>query len=182
MIPTLQTERLIMRGFTEGDLDDYAEVCGDPEVARYASGSGKPLDREETWRQMATILGHWALRGYGPWAVEERDTGKVVGHAGLWNPEGWPDLEVGWWLARSRWNRGYATESGRAAVDWAFETLRAEHVISVMHPDNAAAHRAATKLGEVFERKTVIRGHDVVIYGIDRATWERQRAERRGAG
>ena len=115
---------------------------------------------------IATHLGHWVLRGYGNWAAEEKATGECIGRIGLWNPEGWPGLEVGWMLARSHWGRGLATEGGRAALNWAFDVLGAERVISVIHPDNAASIRVAQRLGETFERPSNIRGTSVVIYGV----------------
>src|SRR5258706_14382225 len=90
---TLQTERLILRMFRNSDFESFAETCADPEVMRYL-GEGKPLNRGEAWRQMAMIVGHWQLRGYGLWAVEERETGNLAGRIGFYNPEGWPGFEI----------------------------------------------------------------------------------------
>lgn len=163
----LETERLILRQFQQSDLDAYAEMCADPEVMRYI-GEGKPLDRAGAWRVMATHLGHWQLRGYGLWALEEKATGRLMGRAGLWNPEGWPGLEAGWLLHRPYWGRGFATEAGRAAMDAAFRVLGVDHVISIIHPANAASIRVAERLGETFERTTVLNGTEVRIYGIHR--------------
>src|SRR5687767_306644 len=109
----LETDRLVLRLFVESDLEAYARICADPEVMKYL-GSRKPLNRAEAWRQMAFFLGHWQLRGYGIWAVEEKAGGALVGRIGLHNPEGWPGLEVGWLLGRAVWGRGYAPEGARA--------------------------------------------------------------------
>ncbi|MEO0970591.1 MAG: GNAT family N-acetyltransferase [Cyanobacteria bacterium J06639_18] len=87
-IPRIETKRLILRGFQEKDLDPYAEMCSDSDVMRYI-GTGITLSRAEAWRNMAMIIGHWYLRGYGLWAVEERQTGEMIGRIGCWNPEGW---------------------------------------------------------------------------------------------
>ncbi len=116
---SLGTERLVLRMFRESDLDSYAAMCGDPEVMRYL-GDGHTLDRAESWRNMALVLGHWYLRGFGLWAVEERATGELVGRVGCWRPEGWPGLEIGWALRREFWRRGYATEAAQAVVADAF--------------------------------------------------------------
>lgn len=91
---TLETDRLILRPFCEADLDAYSEMCADSDVMRYI-GVGQPLSRSEAWRNMAMILGHWQLRGYGLWAVEEKAGGAMIGRIGCWYPEGWPDCEIG---------------------------------------------------------------------------------------
>ena len=88
--------------FRESDLDAYAEMCGDPEVMRYL-GDGHRFSRAEAWRNMALVIGHWQLRGFGLWAVEEKRTELCVGRVGCWQPEGWPGLEVGWALRRQFW-------------------------------------------------------------------------------
>ena len=68
------------------------------------------------WRRIATYLGHWTLRGYGHWAIEEKASGRFVGYSGLWNPEGWPEPEVIWSLTADAHGRGYATEAARAGA------------------------------------------------------------------
>jgi RimJ/RimL family protein N-acetyltransferase len=167
---TLQTERLLFRMFRESDLEAYAEMCAAPEVMRYLN-DGQPLSREDAWRHMAMVLGHWQLRGYGLWAVEERASRDMIGRIGCYKPEGWPELEVGWALRRRYWGRGYATEGARMSLRFAFTELKANHVISVIHPKNAASIRVAEKLGETFERTDRVRGFEVSIYGIRREVW-----------
>jgi len=166
-VAELETDRLLLRQFRSGDLDAFARMSRDPDVMRFI-GQGKPQSRDDVWRAIALHLGHWQLRGYGNWAAVEKASGECVGRIGLWNPEGWPGLEVGWLLARSHWGRGLATEGGRAARDWAFATLGIDHLISVIHPDNTASIRVAERLGETFERRSEIRGTPVLIYGTSR--------------
>jgi RimJ/RimL family protein N-acetyltransferase len=164
---SLQTERLLLRPFREEDLDEYSRICADAEVMRYI-GDGRPLGRADAWRQMAFLLGHWQLRGFGIWAAHSRSSGALLGRIGLYQPEGWPGLEVGWLLDRACWGQGLATEGGRAALEYAFTQLEAGHVLSVIHPDNAASIRVAQKLGAHFERRDVVNGVGVVIYRISR--------------
>ena len=88
----LDTERLRLRMWRESDIDAYAGMCADPLVMRYL-GPGKTMTRHEAWRSMAFFIGHWQLRGYGHWAVEEKATGTMIGRIGFLNPEGWPAFE-----------------------------------------------------------------------------------------
>jgi RimJ/RimL family protein N-acetyltransferase len=170
LIPQLETDRLILRAFEEKDLDAYAEMCADPEVMRYI-GKGQTLSRFEAWRNMAMILGHWQLRGYGMWAVEEGKSSEMIGRIGCWQPEGWPGFEIGWTLRRNYWGCGYATEAARATMVYAFEQLQQSHVISLIRPENWASRRVAEKLGEKLEGTTEIFGMEAVIYGISREDW-----------
>lgn len=162
---TLETERLLLRQFRDDDLDAFAAMSADLEVMEFL---GPVMSRRDAWRAMAMMLGHWQLRGYGSWAVEERATGQLLGRIGLYNPEGWPGLEVGWTLARAAWGRGYATEGARASLDYALDTLGADHVISVIDPDNARSIAVAERLGERYERMWDLDGNAVAIYGIAR--------------
>ena len=114
-VTALETERLRLRMFRQEDLDAYASICADPDVMRYL-GDGKTLTRGEAWRQMALIAGHWHLRGFGLWAVEERATGALIGRIGFFEPDGWPGFELGWMLRRASWGQGYATEGARRAL------------------------------------------------------------------
>lgn len=162
-IPEIRTERLLLRRLREEDLDDYALMSSDPEVMRYI-GQGKTLDRADSWRTLALFLGHWTLRGYGLWALESREDGSFLGRAGLWRPEGWPGLEVGWVLVRSQWGHGYATEAGRAALQFAWDVVGATEVVSLIHPENSASRRVAERLGLRVDGRQMLGTTDVLIY------------------
>ena len=127
-------------------------------------GEGRTLTRAETWRSVAGALGHWVLRGYGLYAVEEKATGHFIGRIGLIFPEGWPGLEAGWLLARHSWGRGYATEGARAVIEMAYRDLAATHLISLIRPDNAASIRVAEKLGGVRESTLEVLGGPAHVY------------------
>ena len=165
---TLETDRLKLRGFRNEDFDEFAELCADAEVMRFIGG--KPVDRLEAWRQFAFHVGHWELRGYGHWVVEEKSTGRLVGRVGFLNPVGWPAFEIGWTLKREFWGKGYASEAARRALQYGFNELDKPHIISLIHPENKASIHVAERLGETVEGKTELFGHDVLIYGIDRPT------------
>ena len=156
--------------FRQDDLDAYAAISADVEVMRYL-GDGKPLKRPDTWRQIAMILGHWQLRGYGLFALEERATGALVGRAGFFEPEGWPGFELGWMLRRASWGQGYATEAARRLLRYAFTEMKRERVISLIRAPNAPSIRVAERLGERLDGRAVIFGQEALVYGIDRTAW-----------
>jgi RimJ/RimL family protein N-acetyltransferase len=165
-IPILETERLKLRPFRRSDFDDYAALNADLEVQRYMGGVG--WDSGRSWRHLAFLMGHWHLGGAGTWAVEDKETGELVGKIGFSCPDGWPGFELAWMLARRYWGRGYATEGGRAALGFAFEELGQEHVISLIRPINSASIRVAERLGERLERTCRVADVEYLVYGIDR--------------
>jgi RimJ/RimL family protein N-acetyltransferase len=168
---TLETDRLTLRMLRESDIDAYAEMCGDPEVTRHI-GDGQPLARPMAWRNLAMMVGHWTLRGYGPWAAVDRTSGSLVGRIGFWNPEGWPGFELGWTLRRAFWGKGYATEGARAALRFAFTQLDQPHVISLIHPENKASIQVAERLGGRRVDSTEVMGKPALRYRITREEWE----------
>jgi RimJ/RimL family protein N-acetyltransferase len=158
----LETPRLVLRQFEERDLEPLAAMYADEETMRHL-GTGATFSRAETWRAIGSMLGHWLLRGYGMWAVVERNSGSMVGRVGFINPEGWPGFELGWVIERSRWGRGYAPEAAAVALKYAREALGKERVISLIRPANAASIRVAEKLGgrrdgvvQLFEQEALV--------------------------
>jgi RimJ/RimL family protein N-acetyltransferase len=145
-VPILTTTRLTLRGFEASDLEALVAMLADPEVGRWL-GDGLPIDRTESWRRLAGILGHWALRGFGLWALEERATRVLVGWSGLLQPEGWPGFELAYSLSRPFWGRGYAREGAAEALRYARVELKRPAVISIIRPANLASVRVATALG-----------------------------------
>ncbi len=152
-IPTLTTERLVLRGFRAGDWDDYGAMIGDPEVRRWLGGNVP--SREQTWAKMESLMGQWALRGYGVFAVEAE--GRFAGHVGILQPADWPEPELAWSLARPFWGRGLATEAAAAVLGWAFTDLRRDRLVSYIVPENVRSQRVAVKLGAVRDKKIVLR-------------------------
>lgn len=163
MAIVLDTPRLRLRPFVQGDLDAYAAICADAEVMRYI-GTGETVSRADAWRQMAIFLGHWALLGYGMWALEEKETGAFVGRVGFLHPPDWPDFELGWTLARAAWGRGYATEAAARALDYAWRELRRARVVSLIRPANERSVRVALRLGAQRAGEVLLRGSPAELY------------------
>jgi [ribosomal protein S5]-alanine N-acetyltransferase len=145
-IPEIDTERLRLCALDNRHFEAYAAMLADAGSTRFV-GDGQPLDRMNAWRSMAMLLGHWHLRGYGMWAVERKDDGRFIGRVGLHNPEGWPDIELGWMLAPDERHKGYATEAARASLDFAFTRLRVPRAISLIRAENSASERVARRIG-----------------------------------
>jgi RimJ/RimL family protein N-acetyltransferase len=164
--PVLETQRLRLRRPEERDLDALAALHADPLFMRYIA-NGKTMTRHETWRALAAMLGHWALRGYGLFAVEEKASGLTIGRIGLLNPEGWPGIEVAWGIARERWGQGFASEGAAAVRDYAFGTLRIPRLISLIHPDNAASAGVAVRIGERLSGSWDFDGTPIRVFAID---------------
>jgi RimJ/RimL family protein N-acetyltransferase len=168
--PRIETERLILRPIdADRDFDVWARMMADERVVRFTGGV--VMDRALAWRNMAAIIGHWHIRGYGFFSVEERETGDWVGRVGPWYPEGWPAPEVGWSIAPEFWGRGYATEAGRASIDYVFGTLGWDRVVHVILKGNVQSVAVARKLGSVLvETRTGLPGvteDDIEIYAQD---------------
>ena len=162
-MPVLETPRLLLRPLEERDLDAYSAIMADPEVVQFLGTA--PMTREQAWRHMALMLGHDRLRGWSNNAVVDRASDRLLGRCGLWQPEGWPGLEVGWVLGRDVWGRGFATEAASAWRDWAFANLDIDELVSVIHRDNDRSMRVAERIGHHYLRDLEVMGHPCVLYG-----------------
>jgi RimJ/RimL family protein N-acetyltransferase len=145
---SIETARLKLRQWKEGDFDNFARYYADEDNARYVGGKKDP---DQAWRHMALQAGHWLLKGFGFWAVDEKDTNVFVGCAGLWRSPGWPELELGYWLVKEHQGKGYAHEACLGCIGHARETLHASSLVSYIDPRNAPSIRLAKRLGAVYD-------------------------------
>lgn len=142
--PVLETARLVLRVPRLEDFERYAQLLADEEAARYIGGR---LERAPAWRRFLQMPGAWVVQGFAMFSVLDKASGKWLGQAGPWKPDGWPGNEVGWSFHPDAWGRGYATEAAIAAMDWAFETLGWDSVIHCIDPANMPSQRLAQRLG-----------------------------------
>lgn len=144
-IPTLETERLILRVPRFEDFDPFFEFFS----SNRADFVGGPVtDQLAAWRGFAHIAGQWVLRGYGSFTIEHKQTRRPIGLCGPWNPITWPEKEIGW----SIWStdvegKGYAAEAANAALDYVFLALGWETAVSYIDPGNARSIALAERLG-----------------------------------
>src|SRR6185295_3117341 len=98
---------------------------------------GGPATPVDSWRWLLSMLGHWSLRGFGFWALEEKATGALCGAAGLICNFDWPETELGWRVFRPQQGRGFATEAGRRIREYAYDVMRLNTLVSYIKPENA---------------------------------------------
>lgn len=163
LIPqVLETGRLRLRPFEHDDWRAMHEHFSDEECTRFTFR--RALTEAGTWRAMASMVGHWQLRGYGPYAVAEKSTGIVLGTVGLWYPLEWPEPEIKWALARRHWGRGYASEAVRAVQRMAHESMPDLRLISLIDSRNVSSIRLALAVGARLEREIEFAGSPFHIY------------------
>lgn len=189
----LETDRLVLRRFTEDDVDLLVDLDADPEVMRYING-GMPTSRAEVADEvLPAFLGYYQrYPGYGFWAAIEKATGQFLG----WfhfrpKPDGYDDEpELGYRLRRSAWGQGYATEGLRALIDKGFAEFGVQRVFAETMAVNTASRRVMEKAGlryaRAFHAAWPVRipgdEHGDVEYALDRDEWEQDRAGSGGAG
>ncbi len=142
LIPRLETPRLILRAPQLADFDAYAAY----QASDRSRFTGGPLERNLAWRAFGHVAGHWLLRGYGVFVLQDKATGRAIGTAGPWFPEGWPEPEIAWTLWDSE-GRGLAAEAALAARDWAYESLGWHSAISMILDGNTRSEALAARLG-----------------------------------
>lgn len=174
----VQTDRLILRRWSDADRAPFATMNADAEVMRYFRD---PLDAVASDAFVDRIERGFDELGYGLWALEERDTGEFIGFTGLarktfaahFNPA----VEVGWRLARPAWGHGYATEAARAALAYEFEVASLDEIVSMTTETNTRSRAVMQRLGMVrnpaddFEHPALPAGHPLrphVLYRVRR--------------
>jgi RimJ/RimL family protein N-acetyltransferase len=151
MTPIMETERLVLRAPEQADFDaGWAEFHGDAECMKHLGGL---MPRSVAWRMLAQCVGMWSLRGFGPFSAIDKVSGRWLGRVGPWEPEGWPEREVGWMLRRSAWGQGYATEAARACLAFVFGELGWPRVGHMIHPENMDSKAVAKRIGSALVRE-----------------------------
>lgn len=171
LVPSLETSDLLLRGPQPADLPAAVALHQHPDFYRFLGG--KPFAEEDVWRRMLGQLGHWAMFGYGAWAIEEKTTGRFIGSVGFFDfqrnltPSLKGTLEAGWTLDPSLHGRGYASQAVQAALAWMEPRFPAARLTCIIDPDNAASLGVARKFGFREFARTFY--HDAPIVLLERA-------------
>jgi len=168
LVPTVETDRLILRGHRLDDFADSLALWTDPESVRFISG--KPSTQEEVWARMLRYAGHWSLLGFGYWVVTDKVTGRFVGEVGFGNfkrdiepsLDGMP--EIGWVLAPHGHGKGYATEAARAAIAWGETHFGPVRTACIIAPENGPSIRVAEKCGYREFRRTTYKDQPTIMF------------------
>ena len=159
----IETKRLIIRMFkNDQDWQAMHKYYSNEDCTKYTTG--RLLTESESWRTVASMIGHWHLRGYGPYAIEEKSSGNVLGLVGLWYPNDWPEPEIKWGLIRDYWGQGFAVEAARAVQKMAAEYLPELSPISLIHSDNENSKNLALAMKATFDNIIDFRGNNWCIY------------------
>ena len=162
----LETERLVLRPFEEGDLDAMCAVYRDPEFVHHPGG-GRQRSREDLAERLTRVLTHWELHGFGLFALVDREKRDFLGHCGVAYLHGMDDAELSFALALHAWGRGLATEAVRQVLRHAFEVVGLPRVVGVALAANVASQRVMTRAGMTVRQPYVIDGKDAVLFAID---------------
>ncbi|MCY4334355.1 MAG: GNAT family N-acetyltransferase [Litoreibacter sp.] len=149
-VPVLTTERLTLRGPIEADAEAVIAFFADE---TRSSAFGGPLERQDAWRWWGLLVGHWVIRGYGYWTVTETGGDDTpFGIVGLWNPDGWPEPEIGWVMFEGSEGKGYAYEAAKAVRGYAYDVLGWTTLTSNIVPGADRSEALAKRLGAFLER------------------------------
>ena len=152
----IETERLLLRPWTTDDHELLSIFYADEVNAKYVGGV---KDSDQAWRALALHIGHWHLKGFGYWAVNEQSTNEFVGCVGLWQSAGWPELELGYWLMLEHQGKGYALEAAQRCKTYARENLKANSLVSYIDAANKPSINMALKMGATYEKTIELLEH-----------------------
>jgi len=167
----LETSRLILRPFREEDVDVMAQLFANPNFMRFSLGVF--TERKQTIAFIEKIMG-WDRAGIpSQFAVVSRGEDAIIGYCGFFHhPEhGIEDIEIGYRLHPSYWNRGLITEAARAVRDHGFRDWKLSRVISLIHSENVPSRRVAEKNGMKIEKEITFRGFPTLVYAMTHEEW-----------
>ncbi len=165
VFPVLETARLVLREFRQTDFDAFCSIYADDGHARFIGGA---KSRFACWEKMTALIGHWQLRGFGRFAIEEKATGAFIGHCGPSQTGFWPEPEINYSLVPPASGRGVASEAVTRVLRHVYQDLGWTSAVSLIEPDNLASRRVAEKAGARCEATT--KREDGVLVEIWRHT------------
>jgi len=179
-ISTLTTHRLILRQWLPNDYSLFSKINADSDVMKYYPSILTESESNRFAKKAESLI---SKRGWGFWAVELKEDNSFIGFVGLHEPEAdlpfTPCVEIGWRLSKKYWGKGYATEAARAVLNYAFDVLQLNEVVSFASLQNAKSKSVMERLKmenvmQNFEHPSISEGHHLrehVLYKINKAMW-----------
>ena len=158
--PTLQTERLRLRMPVLSDFGHRAAF----HASDRSIWEGGAIARAEAWHLFASEVGQWALMGFGPFLVEDRESGAHLGETDIYQPQSYPEPELGWFVLPEAEGRGIAAEAARAVMLWARQSFGWDRLVNYIHPDNARSIALGLRLGG--QITTDLPGDVVIVHDL----------------
>lgn len=146
-IPVLETERLVLRAPRLADFEAWAGYFASPRSVH----EGGPKDRVAAWKHWAADVALWSLKGYGPFGVEDRQTGAHLGEVGIYHGEGYPAPELGWFVVPAAEGKGVALEAACAVLGWVTSSFDWPHITNIIEPANTRSITLGLRLGGVID-------------------------------
>lgn len=168
----LETERLILRPFTQTDVEAVFTMRSDAEIMHFIRA---PQNRAESENWIKLVSSRWASHQLGFCAVIEKNSNKMIGWCGLWILNESGETEIGYAIDKQFWGKGYAPEAAEKMLDYGFENLKSEKIVAVAMPANTASRRVMEKLGMTFDGIGRFYNHDLVHYTITKNDYFRNR-------
>jgi RimJ/RimL family protein N-acetyltransferase len=163
-VTSVETERLLLRIPEGADAAPLLEIHEDPKAIGRVQLAAPQGGLTTAWRNVAYMVGHWQLRGFGEWTVVEKATQVVIGRVGFSYPDGAGAPEFGWIIRSDRWGQRFASEASRAALDWIWPNTPIPFARSSIACDNIASIRIAQRLGGIEQSRSVRDGRESLIY------------------
>jgi RimJ/RimL family protein N-acetyltransferase len=184
--PVLVTDRMVLRGWSDSDREPFAMMNADPTVMRFFPSV---LSRAESDTLIDRFESERVDSGFCPWAAVLRRSSELIGFVGLHAPPDYiphaPAVEVGWRLAERFWGHGYATEAAAAAIEFGFEVIGLDEIVSMTSVSNVRSRRVMERLGmerdecEDFDHPAIAEGDELrrhVLYRLDKSRYLGSRA------
>ena len=167
-VPTLVTERLVLRAHRVEDFPGLAALWSDPVVIRFIGGT--PLTPEDVWSRLLRSAGLWSLLGFGYWVVEEKVTGNFLGEVGFADlkraiePPLGNAPEAGWVFASAAHGKGFGIEAVQAIHTWGSNNFQASYSACLIHPENESSLRIAAKMGYRESARSIYKGQPAIVF------------------
>jgi RimJ/RimL family protein N-acetyltransferase len=162
----ITSERLLFRPYNDYDFEFLMSLLSDPEVVRFI-GNGKTRDKNGGKEFLNWIYSTYEFgEDLGLMVLVNKEDDTLIGHAGLvpQTMDGVEEIEIGYWISRKHWGKGYATESAKALLEYGNKQLDKQRFIALIQPDNLSSQKVARKMGMELDKKVVLDGQDVNVY------------------